>query len=1401
MTIPGSAIPLLLAQSVADGSGYKVKRSARFNDGDSAYLNWQPSAAGNRRTWTWSGWVKRGTLPGTSANMGLFSQDSNCYFRFSDDNGGDSFRFVETGNDNLISERLFRDPSAFYHVVVAVDSTISDPAGSPAGSDRVKVYINNERITDWQTSDWPGVNHDFDINNAASHQIARCQTSNYFDGLMADIHFIDGQQIAATAFAETDSTTGQWVPKEYTGTYGTNGFHLAMDPANGGTDYSSSTTVSSGGFNGSYPVSNLFDGRAPADANRVEAASNDIAIDITFSPAITVSSTVSIWSGKGSVRYQINNSGSYTTYSDAVGSYKDISHSGSLTNLKILHGSAGNAAGLSAIKIDGKQLNDHTTIGYDSSGKGNTWIDNNLFGREHTTASENFKAVTYTGNATAGRAINCGFAPDFVWIKRRNSSGNHTLWPKSTHPYRMHSDGIWEEGDGTTALSAFTSTGVTLGSHIDTNANNDTYVAWFWKGGGTSSALNTGTIDATVSANTTGGFSVVNYEGTGSNGTVAHGLGKAADFIIVKNRDSENAWSVYHSSIGHNGGNNYLELQSTGVAGADNTAFQDTAPTSTVFSIGTKPPVNTDNENHVALCWAETADVSKFGSYSGGTNPKAIDCGFKPAFVIIKRTDTANYWMLIDSVRGGTQKLAANSDVAENDTGTLGDASQNIVVFEPNGFKLTTTNAGTNTSGGTYIYAAFAGHPGGDLDLLADTPAPYDNELNGGGNYCTLNPLQPTFATTTLSNGNLDASIKFTNGSVTPYVVGNFSVSSGKWYWETKINQKGNDTEYIGWMRGSVSSGAWAFADIAAYFSDARKAMGGSPASYGASYGTGDIIGFALDADNGDLTFYKNGVSQGAAATGMTFDSYKPFISANGTSTEQLTSSNFGQRTFAYTPPAGYKALNTYNLPDPTVVKGNAGFDTKLYDGNSGTQTISGLNLSPDLVWIKQRNATASHFWYDTVRGTQKLLSSNYEGLENWAGGGSAVGELTAFTSDGFTIVNSGSYGGNVSGGEFVAWNWDAADAESNTAISAGGLNSVLYDQSQTWSNAVTGTLYSGQSAATVFNNTNSGSHAAANNTLTFTTPGGVTLSGTVEIHMARGTGASSASGDYDVKVNGTSVFNHSTMPYNTNGWVNLGSHTLSTLSWGCGSIGNDWIQLNRIKVGGKELVDNGVSLDNVPTLASEYRVNPDTGFSIVTFTDGSTNGLQSIAHGLNDTPAFIILKDRDANSEWSVFHKSFPSDALYLHLNNAKFNSSRWNGTAGTSNVFYWNDNSTNSNDLVAFLWSEVTGYSKFGSYTASSSNPFIYCGFRPAFLMIKCTSHTGNWGMWDDVRSPYNTVQKRINAQSSGAEYDNGVVANDFLSNGFKVQTTDTDSGGSGRTYIFCAFAESPFKYANAR
>ena len=407
-------------------STYRVKRSARFNDDDSAYLSWTPSSAGNRRTWTWSGWVKRGNLPGTSASQGLFSQDSNCYFRFSDDNGGDSFRFVENGNDNLVSNRKFRDPSAWYHVVVAVDST------QGTDTNRVKVYINNEQITSWATSDWPGLNHDFDINNAASHQIARCQTSAYFDGLMADIHFIDGQQLAATDFAQADETTGQWVPKKYTGTYGTNGFHLAMDPtksnpfgddsSGNGNDWTANNLIDNSGGNGVHwsgnlAASNGYQSGNPStqafDGNTGTRAGNDLSSGggtLTYTGTINVGSSIEFLTG-------VNNTVTINGSINAGSASSDpewVSYNSAVTVTSFVitaPNTSGYRADLFAVKVDGvilrnpwnlDLLTDTPGAPYDNSlnGGGNYCTYNPL----HQDSGNNTGCTLSNGNLKAEKA-------------------------------------------------------------------------------------------------------------------------------------------------------------------------------------------------------------------------------------------------------------------------------------------------------------------------------------------------------------------------------------------------------------------------------------------------------------------------------------------------------------------------------------------------------------------------------------------------------------------------------------------------------------------------------------------------------------------------------------------------------------------------------------------------------------------------------------------------------------------------------------------------------------------------------------------------------------------------------------------------------------------------------------
>jgi hypothetical protein len=287
------------------------------------------------------------------------------------------------------------------------------------------------------------------------------------------------------------------------------------------------------------------------------------------------------------------------------------------------------------------------------------------------------------------------------------------------------------------------------------------------------------------------------------------------------------------------------------------------------------------------------------------------------------------------------------------------------------------------------------------------------------GNYATLNPLDN--GGLTLANGNLDFS-RATASWVSSRST--FGVSSGKWYWEVTLST-GNDC-MAGISKNDAALSSY-FANVAngwAYNAqNGQKYNNGAGSAYGDSWvGGNDTVGVAFDADAGSIYFYKNGIVQNsgtAAFTGLTSGPYFPSVALYGTSTAFI---NFGQRPFAYTwHPSGFKALCTTNLPEPTIADGSTVMDVALYTGNGSTQTISGLNFSPDLIWIKNRNSTYHHALYDTIRGSTKMLSSS-----------ETAAEIT------YSSVTSQSAGFDLSGAEsrvnenaltYVAWTWDAGSS------------------------------------------------------------------------------------------------------------------------------------------------------------------------------------------------------------------------------------------------------------------------------------------------------------------------------------------------------------------------------------
>jgi hypothetical protein len=330
--------------------------------------------------------------------------------------------------------------------------------------------------------------------------------------------------------------------------------------------------------------------------------------------------------------------------------------------------------------------------------------------------SSYFNTVTYTGNLGTLSVTGVGFKPDFVWLKDRSNGNSHKQYDGVRGVTKfLTSDGTDAEGTQS-GLTSFDTDGFTLGSYAGTNGNGTagsgpSYVSWNWLGANTTVSNTSGSITSTVSANTTAGFSVVSYTGTGANATVGHGLGVAPKMVIVKGRSFAGDWKVYNSNVGATF-QGFLN-GSEAFQGSSPTIWNSTAPTSTVFSIGTNAGVNTSGGTIIAYCFADVKGFSKFGSFTGNgsTNGAFVYTGFKPAFVMIKSSSTggAGYnWGMWDNKRIGYNP--DNNDLRANLANA--ESTDDSIDLLSNGFKIRTDSGGFGGgSGVTYIYMAFAENP------------------------------------------------------------------------------------------------------------------------------------------------------------------------------------------------------------------------------------------------------------------------------------------------------------------------------------------------------------------------------------------------------------------------------------------------------------------------------------------------------------------------------------------------------------------------------------------------------------------------------------------------------------------------------------------------------------------
>jgi len=1095
-----------LVGAAGQPQGHFLEDSLRLRSSASAYLNRTPTSTGNRKTWTWSGWVKRSKL---NAFNPLFQANHSGvpWFVLGFANN-DKIEVTQTAGSSASweSTAVFRDVSAWYHVVLVVDTTSATSTMAGSSTDRFRLYVNGVQyvITGGTV---PTQNSDLQVNNTVAHTIGGYST-NMTDGYLTEVNFIDGQALDPSYFGETDTVTGVWKPIEYTGSYGTNGFYLPMTP---------------------------------------------------------------------------------------------------------------------------------------------------------TSQAEGFNTVLYKGTGATQSITGVGFAPDLVWAKNR-AAASHGIYDS------VRGTGIYLASNLTTAdtvdansLTAFNADGFSLGSTTRSNTSGDNYVAWCWDAGSSSPASNTdGSITSTVKANQAKGFSIVSYTGTGSNATVGHGLGTSPSMIIVKNRAVSSNWYVGHDGVNPTLPWSYrMILQDVDARTNDGAAWNDTAPTSSVFSIGTSGATNGSGNAMIAYCFSEVAGYSKIGSYTGNgssTGP-VITTGFRPAFVMFKVTSTTASWVINDSIRNpyntADKYLIPNNSNAE---GTLA-----TVDFTSNGFQLRTADSSWNQSGQTYIYMAFAdtrdtafnndasgnknnwtpnninSNASGQstYDLMKDVPT---LTSASAGNFCTLNPLST--AGGTFSNGNLDWSSP--NATDARLCLATIPVNNFNCYCEVTIGS------FSGNSQVGVFGSATAFNPRVMYRNDGARWIDGTQQSGNwSSFTTNDIIGITYNASTGSVSFYKNNTLQGSMTVSNTNTTQYFAAGSNSTGTANYTF-NFGQRPFAYTPPSGYKALNTYNLPTPTIADGSKYFDIRLRTGTGSQVTVTGLGFRPDLLWTKTRSNVVNH----NVAGTgltydYSFLQTNTTNTENT---GASHYYMTP-TSDGYIVGTGDNINQNTY--TFVDWLWKAnGSGVSNT---------------------------DGSITSTVSANTSSGFSV-----VTFTSPGGSAptighgLGTTPSLIIMKSRNNASGWNTYHASVGNTGSLNLQTTGATSTSvdWWNNTSPTASVWTIGANLNISSWTWV-------------------------AYCFAPIEGYSAFgSYTgNGSTDG-PFVYTGFR--PAFILFKCNLAGAHWVIFdvaRNTYNLTDRYLQPNTANAEATTYPKIDILSNGF----KCRNANDDINY-----SGYDTI--YAAFAENPFKY-------------------------------------------------------------------------------------------
>jgi hypothetical protein len=753
--------------------GYLISRSVRLRSSASAYFNRTPASATNRQTWTWSAWIKRGQL-GTSQllfNAGTGGSDRTILY-FGTGNLLEFYTVATTQVGLYQTSAVFRDPSAWYHIVCSVDTT------NATAANRLILYVNGVQQT-LTTTTTIAQNSNLYVNSNVAHAIGResYTAANYFDGYLTEINFIDGQALTPASFGAYNAY-GVWSPMKYNGTYGTNGFYLNFsDPSaataaaigkdnsgNGnnwtpnnisvtaGATYDSMLDVPTqwadgGNGRGNYCVMNPL----TAQGNTVDNGNLRVTLAASVASILGVRGTMAIRSGD-KFYWEVTPTTSTSVFTaigivDAAYRFGGSGISAVGSNCVLYYKSGGNKIvnGTTTVYGTTYAANDVIGIALDYSANTCTFYLNNVSQGAISLPSTSIEYVPVVDNENGvADVFQCNFGQrpfaytpptGFVALNTQNLptptilKGNQyfdaTLYTGNgstqsiVNSGAMQPDFVWSKSrngafnnvlrDSVRGATQFLYSNTT-GAEATAGSGYSFDANGFSVGSSSEVNGNTTTyVGWQWKEGATQGFDIVTYTGDGtSNRQISHSLGVTPAMIIVKVRSTTNNWRVWHQRL--TGSTYYLGLNQTAAEATSSTVFN--GQSSTTFTVGNDPSVNVNAGTFVAYLFSEVAGFSRFGSYTGNGSADGpfVFCGFRPRFVLFKRTDssTNGNWMLLDSVRD-TYNVEEKVLFANLSNA---EATGGQADFLSNGFKIRTgAGSNVNESGGTYIFAAFAENP------------------------------------------------------------------------------------------------------------------------------------------------------------------------------------------------------------------------------------------------------------------------------------------------------------------------------------------------------------------------------------------------------------------------------------------------------------------------------------------------------------------------------------------------------------------------------------------------------------------------------------------------------------------------------------------------------------------